>query len=248
MNYLLLFFFATLCACTNKTVQKQDRSKSKIGQLPGYYNVQDNAWENSDPNYDAYSSFGEDFYATFSKLDKDGNSLGLGLIDKRGKVIIQPVYSSIAMRIRMKNDFFVVSDSLDNYGLVNSNGTEIVKPEFDDIYFGNNAADSVDTKSGLIKVSKNNKKGYLDTTGSVIVPVQYDDLFIMGTNGLIMFEVLIPIGNGNNTAKWGIMDSDQKIISPPRFSYPDRFENGKVTLISEGKEYVVYENGRITEK
>lgn len=181
-------------------------------------------------------------------MDKDGNSLGLGLIDKSGKVIIQPVYSSIAMRIRMKNDFFVVSDSLDNYGLVNSNGIEIVKPEFDDIYFGNNAADSVDTKSGLIKVTKNDKKGYLDTTGRVIVPVQYDDLFMMGTNGLIMFEVLIPIGNGNNTAKWGIMDSDQKIISPPRFSYPDRFENGKVTLISEGTEYEVYENGRITEK
>ncbi|MCS3554511.1 MULTISPECIES: WG repeat-containing protein [unclassified Sphingobacterium] len=248
MNYLLLFFFTILSACTNNTIQKQDMRKSKIVQLPGHYNVQDNTWENSDPNYDAYSSFGEDLYATFSKLDKDGNSLGLGLIDKSGKVIIQPIYSSVTMRIRTENDFFVVSDSLNNYGIVNSEGVEIVNPQFDDIYFGNNAADSMDTKFGLIKVSKNDKKGYINATGRVIVPVKYDDLFMMGKNGLIMFQVLIPIGNGNNTAKWGIMDFDQKIISPPRFSYPSRFENGRVTLVSEGIEYDVNENGIIKKK
>lgn len=234
--------------CNQKTTQKQNTPIMVLTQLPGKYNGQEDVWENPDSNYDSYASFGGDHYATFSRLDKNGNSLGLGLINKKGKVIIQPIYSSIAIQIKMENDIFIVNDSLHNYGIVNNQGVELVKPQYDFIHYGNSSADTIDTRLGLIKVSKNEKVGYLNRkTGQVVVPVKYDDLFVMDKN-LIMFEVLRHGDDGNLTGNWGIMDFNEKIISPPRFSYPDRLKGGKTTLIAEGEEYFVYEDGRINKK
>lgn len=59
---------------------------------------------------------------------------------------------------------------------------------------------------------------------------------ILGENGLI------PIDYESNTAKWDIMDFNQKIISS------DRFENSSVILVSHGIGYDVNENGRIIKK
>lgn len=242
-HLMIILAFMSMYACS-QTTEKKLTEENKILQLSGYYNAKDDIWENPDPHYSDVISFDKQPYAAFYKFDQEENILGIGLINKKGKVIIQPVYNGVGQSLISKIGLFEVSDAANKYGLVNKDGIEIAAPQFDFIYLGTEM-DSLEEKMGLIKVLKNQKKGYINTKGAFVIPVKYDDLFLMGGN-LMMFETLIPTDDkGSNISRWGIMDFNQKVISNAIFGYPDKFENGKVTLIADGKQYTVYENGSI---
>lgn len=112
----------------------------------------------------------------------------------------------------------------------------------------------------LIRVKKNNKYGYVDTTGSVIIPIEYDfganDYFkekviCVTKNKLVGFinpknEVVIPLtfqnafGFANGLApvfteeKWGYIDIKGKMIIPAIYNTPYAFNNAGVAIVRKG--------------
>ena len=115
----------------------------------------------------------------------------------------------------------------------------------------------------LIRVKKNNKYGFVDTTGSVIIPVEYEfganDYFkekviCVTKNKLDGFinpknEVVIPIkykeafGFSNGLApvsiegKWGYIDVTGKIIIPAIYDSPYAFNNAGVAIVRIGDKF-----------
>ncbi len=87
------------------------------------------------------------------------------------------------------------------YGLITSNGKEVVKPTYRDI---GNVYNNI-----AIMQDKNSLWGAVTTTGAVIVKPTYDDLFEF-TSGVAQFR---------SGKKWGIIDKDGNIIKKATYSY-----------------------------
>ena len=206
--------------------------ENNLEQLEGHYNVTDDVWQNPNKQYSATIQFQGDKYATFSRIDKDENSLGLGLIDKSGKIIIQPIYSSV--QTPFIEGLTLVTDSANKKGLVSIEGMEIVKPQYDDIWLNQEMLD-IDNK--LIKVEKDDKQGFINLKGDIIIPLKYQSLDLAG-DSLIMFF--------SESQKWGILNYKNEIIVEPLFTSPNIFKNGKTILQqADGENYTVYINGKV---
>lgn len=250
--YLILLLFALCISCQTKETKKEtkkeikkdieeikketpvpENSKIKLTQLPGKYNEVEDAWENTDPKYDEHLSFNKDNYVSFNVFDKEGNSLAMGLIDKKGKVIIQPVYDYVMPGF--VNGMCEVQDVNNKMGMVNEQGVEIVKPQYDRINI-NSSEMRIDKK--LLRVDHNDKSGFIDSkTGKVIIPIIYEGIDLVG-EGLVMFM--------HEPQKWGIMNYKSKIIVEPIFTHTNIFKNGKTSLQkADGENYTVYADGRV---
>jgi hypothetical protein len=247
-HYLLLFLIPLLFSCQTKETKKEAKQIIKredtivvkpqvqLTQMPGKYNEKEDIWENSDPTYDEYMSFDKDNYAGFNILDKEGNSLAMGLIDKKGKVIIQPVYSYVMGGF--VNGMCEVEDKNNKKGMVNEQGVEIVKPQYDSMDI--NTTD-IPVDKNLLRVTNNEKTGFIDSkNGKVIIPVIYEGIDLVG-EGLVMFM--------HEPQKWGIMNYKSKIIVEPIFTSINIFKNGKTSLQkADGEDYTVYADGRIVKE
>jgi hypothetical protein len=112
----------------------------------------------------------------------------------------------------------------------------------------------------LIRAKKDNKYGYVDTTGSIIIPIEYDfgandyfkeKLICVTKNKLVGFinpknEVIIPLtfqnafGFSNGLApvfteeKWGYIDVTGKMIIPAIYNTPYAFNNAGVAIVRKG--------------
>ena len=70
--------------------------------------------------------------------------------------------------------------------------------------------------SPLFPVQKHGKWGFIDNTGKMVVPLQYD--LVLGFNeGL----ALVRVGE-----KWGFIDKTGQVVIPPRYDFPDLFSEG----------------------
>lgn len=224
-----------LFSCKDSTAQMAAVDQAELRQLEGKYNAEEDAWENPNGEYSTYCSFDGTEYATFSKLDSEGNSLGLGLIDKTGKVLVQPIYSGIS------SGFYIglceVTNAEGKRGCVNKDGIEIIKTEYD---FVTISKEILAIDSNMIQVVKNDKHGFVNRQGEIIVEVKYNSLSIAGKNRMMFMT---------EPAKWGIMDYAGKVICKPVFTHTNIFENGKMTLQKEdGENYTVFEDGKIVKQ
>ena len=238
----LIAITTIIVSCNNKSENKNVNEESKILQLQGHYDSQDDIWIHTDKNYETPSEFRGGEYASFWKIDEEGNSedkeghsLGMGLIDKTGKVIIQPKYKTLQGDFNMA--LCKVQNDSDKYGLVNKQGLEIVAPQFDDIMF---IDEYFAIDSNMLKVVNNKKSGFINLEGKIITPIKYEGLELVGKNR-IMFMT--------EPAKWGIMDYSGNIICPAIFTSTNKFENGKTSLQKEdGENYTVFEDGKIVKQ
>lgn len=223
MKQLLLLFIASgSLSCSGKSTEQQPQvqvqaQQSTLAHLPGQYNKKEDTWENSDPAYDQYIGFDGHPYAAFSRLDKDGNSLGMGLIDKTGKVRVQPVYTG-GISVGFTSGFCEVQDSSGKYGLVNEAGVEVIKPQYESTIL---IGDYLKIDSSIFKVVKNGKSGIIDRTGKILIPIQYEALDLAG-EGLLMYMAA--------PQQWGVMDIHGKVITEPVFTHTNIFVKGKTSL------------------
>jgi hypothetical protein len=89
---------------------------------------------------------------------------GVSYIDKSGKLAypINPAYD-----LNISNEYGIASvraRGQQKYGLIDKAGRELAAPQYDDI--GNFFA-------GMAPVKKDGKWGYIDTTGKIVIPLQY---------------------------------------------------------------------------
>lgn len=111
-----------------------------------------------------------------------------GVIDRIGNTIVKPIYLSIS---NYDNGIAILKD-YDGYSLININGHVITKEKYDLMVKIND----------YYMVAKNNKYGYINNSGEIIIPLIYDYIGEYSTN-------LIPIKNNN---KYGFINAYNKLI------------------------------------
>jgi hypothetical protein len=166
-----------------------------------------------------------------------------GFINFKGELVIP---ASFAWADNFSGGITRVKNDNDLFGLIDKKGNFLLKPEYDFIGKFN---------EGAAIISKNNKFGYINNVGEIIVPIIYDysiamsqvagfsnDLALVQKNSKVGFvnklgKVEIPISyDGALTFseflapvkvrdKWGVINNLNKMVIPPSFENLWGFKN-----------------------
>jgi len=215
-------------------------------QVSGSYNEELDAWETNDPKYATHTeydnvstgefNFNGEPYASIAKMDKEGNPIGSGLINKKGQIVVKTIYNVVI--VGFVNGLCQVTDNNNKYGIVSESGIEIVKPQYD--CMGLNDRREMEMDSSMIRVCKNDKEGFINSKGEVVIPIEYNSLKLVGEK-LIMFM--------SEPAKWGFIDYKNNLVLQPEFTHTSIFREGEMVLQKDGgEEYIVYANGKAIKK
>ncbi|MEO5948316.1 MAG: WG repeat-containing protein [Chitinophagaceae bacterium] len=122
-------------------------------------------------------------------------------------------------------------------------------------------------KDGLQRIKKNDKWGFADRTGKIIIPIKYNSVndFSEGRarlklNGLYGFvdntgAIIIPIKYSNagdfSEGKasvelndlYGYLDKTGKVVIPFKYSYADEFKDGVASVILDGESFNIDNRG-----
>lgn len=235
---LILILMLTACSDNSQDSVVTEMAAIDVAEIseipeyiPGHYNQEEKYWESSEKFY-VTSPMSDPEYSQLSRYDAEGNSLGMGIVNKEGKVIVSPIYD--AMFVGFTDGVCKVAQTdesgKDKWGLVNEQGEEIVSPQYDHI--SPEAA-----KDGLLAVRTGELEGYIDLTGKIVIPVEYASTQIAGDG---MIAVM------NEPQKWGYINYQNELIIPMQFWSPAPFENGKaIGLQKEDGEFTLYTDGKI---
>jgi hypothetical protein len=177
-------------------------------------------------NYDHITDFHQGIATTFiGTTDEMGNNMEgkYGMVDISGKELIPAIYDNVDY-----NDGFAFVSTNGKYGLL-KNGKEII-PFIYDGFMG--------YSNGLILVFEgepskgyeddydyqpaNGKYGFIDTTGTIIIPLEYEDAIPMNNNLTIV----------KKDGLYGIIDNSNKKILAFTYDkiFPAEESNGETML------------------
>jgi hypothetical protein len=161
--------------------------------------------------------------ATANKSSYDPNSMTTGFINRVGKEVIPFKFSSC---YSFSNGLVKVKDSKKGFIFINKQGEFVINADSLGAYF----------KSGLTHLRKNNKIGFVNETGKIIIEPIYDEATEFN-QGFSIVKI---------NEKYGIIDTRGKVIIPISHEsiYDTKVEgvfstyNGKKYYIDvTGKEY-----------
>lgn len=246
--YLFLAIMTmTTINCKNSNPKTEEKTTENVyEQVSGSYNKELDAWITHNPKYSTHTGYdnvstGEfNFYgtpyATITEMDKKGNPVGSGLVNKKGQIVVKTIYNTVFGSF--VNGICVVTDKNNKYGFVSESGIEIVKPQYDCIGLIDRQEMTMD--STMIRVCKNDKEGFINPKGEIVIPLEYNTLQLAGEK-LIMFMT--------EPAKWGFIDYNNKRIIEPEFTHTNIFSGGEMVLQKNGgDEFIVYANGKVVKK
>lgn len=129
-----------------------------------------------------------------------------GAINNKGKMVI-PLEYQILADFSFFGPVILMAVKDKRFGAINLKNKIIVPFEYDLI--------ESPIFDGMIKVSKNGKKGVFNKTGLLVVPIQYDEIEIhsaaAGTYSVC------------NNSKWGVLNKNGDEICEPRYDKIDSF-------------------------
>ncbi|SHL20857.1 WG containing repeat-containing protein [Flavobacterium chilense] len=116
----------------------------------------------------------------------------MGLIDSTGNVVIKPNYEFINNKPELKNLYEAGISIHKKYkrGFIDLKSNIRIPFEYEDVYYFGN---------GLIRVSKNNKTGVLDTLNRIVLPLKFD--YIMAQDGILFVQTINTIDLFDSTGK-----------------------------------------------
>jgi hypothetical protein len=151
------------------------------------------------------------------------NERGLGFIDRRGKIVVQPQYR----RPVYDADFFseglacVGTGSKMNgdgkFGFIDKTGQMVISPRF---------PLCLPFSEGRAPVLIGDKWGFIDRTGKVVIPPQY--VYIERFS-----EGLAPV-RIEGQWKWGFINQAGEWVIPPRYDVARPFSEGKAAVELDG--------------
>lgn len=122
-----------------------------------------------------------------------------GLINHKGEVIIKPIYDFVGL---VEDDMADIMDN-EKVGYFNVKNLQIIEPQYED---GNEFSE------GLAGVkNENDKWGFIDSTGTLIIPFKYDNIDWYFENDSIEVEL--------NSKEFYINKKDEIIGEVPEFKY-----------------------------
>lgn len=132
----------------------------------------------------------------------------------------------------------------DKFGLVGINSKEIVPAIYDEIGYSNESVKDKTLISGIIPIKVNNKCGYIDESGKILIEPKYDDILGFGIKGVGQDRVCF-VKNDN---KWGMLSKKTfKELTQIQYDEMLDFKNGfsqvkiseKIGLVNiEGREII----------
>jgi hypothetical protein len=148
-----------------------------------------------------------------------------GLMDSTGKIIVNPQFDNIFIPYHDK-DYDLIGVRLGaKLGFIDRNGQFKINPQFDYDTIG--FPTFPEFSGGLAIVHENNLYGFIDTTGKVVIKMQYEDCHFF-KEGLASFQ---------KNKKWGFLDRTGKVVIEPQFDQAYFFENGiaEIRKFAEGE-------------
>ena len=218
------------------------------------------------PEYDLVLADG--YYDEESKYENAGFILRIktddgyrfGYADKKGKIILEPLYNEVNRITELEGkDIYLITSNNGRYGLL-KNGKEILKNEYTEIsfYLSNN----------LLIVEKDKTKGIVNLEGDNIIPIDYDDIIMGGKyiNAQKGDELVIFDSNGNNintdiislnevTDNYSIVidkDNNYNIVDKNGtkklkniYTYIEYYKDDKFIVSKEGKAGIIDGEGNV---
>ena len=135
------------------------------------------------------------YFAMFSEDNK------VGVIDKSGKVLIEPKYLDVFIPNPSK-DVFVCYENSNNFKFLNSKGEELFK-DFDEVTALQTSDLNLEFEKTFLRFKKDEKYGLIDYNGNVIVSANYDEIESLKNKP---GEILV-----KKKDKYGVLDSDGQV-------------------------------------
>jgi hypothetical protein len=186
-------------------------------------------WICDNPTYEAdFFAHSRKEYASVTKMDADRNTLAIGLINRKGKIVVPIIYDGLD--VGLENGYCKVGKD-NKWGMVNAEGREIVTPQYKYID---------EPVEGLLRVGKDDKYGIINMKGEIVIPVVYAQVE-PAREGMIAFM--------KEPQRWGYLNLKNEVVIKPEFTFSAAFQHGKVILQKpDGEDYIVYKDGRVEKK
>lgn len=114
--------------------------------------------------------------------------------------IVPDRYKSIQFS-EISKEFFV-TNSLDQVGIINLDGTTNIEPVYDSIL-------ALDKKMNLYLVQKDEKYGVIKSGNTTIISPEYDKIGLNDNDSAFILDTLIPVCKNN---KWGAFNKNGKLV------------------------------------
>jgi hypothetical protein len=236
INYVMVLLCIVTASCKPQVKKEEKKVENKAAKqaretLKGHMDsVEGKAlWICDNPAYETdFFAHSRKEYASVYKMDADRNPLAMGLINRKGEIVVPIIYDGL--EVGLENGYCKVSKN-NKWGMVNAEGREIVTPQYE----------YIDAPvEGLFRVGKDEKYGILNIKGEIVIPVMYAEV-TPAKEGMIAFM--------NEPQRWGYLNLKNEIVIKPEFTFSAAFENGKVILQKpDGEDYIVYKDGRVEKK
>jgi hypothetical protein len=239
INYVIVLLCIVTASCKaqvkkeeKKAVQETSEAVQQLHEtLKGHMDTVEGKaiWICDDPTYETdYFAHSRKEYASVYKMDADRNSLGMGLINRKGEIVVPIIYDGL--QVGLEGGYCKVSRN-NKWGMVNAEGREIVTPQYE--YLD-------DPIEGLFRVGKDEKYGIINIKGEIVIPVMYAEV-TPAKEGMVAFM--------SEPQRWGFVNLKNEVVIKPEFTFSAAFENGKVILQKpDGEDYIVYKDGRVEKK
>jgi hypothetical protein len=160
--------------------------------------------------------------------DKPKNLRRIGYVDKRGKLVIEPRFSSAG---QFHNGLAPASfPNQSTYCFINKSGAVAISP----CYNGEHCCWAQEFHDGLAPVAFRNSYGYIDSLGQfVITPRSY----LYASHFSEGYAVVSKIVKGHK--KYGFIDKKGREVIPLQFSFAAPFKNGFAKVIVGGTKSVL---------
>ena len=175
------------------------------------------------------------------------------LLDKKGNLVTTQKYEGVS-KLNDSTYFYFFDKTV---GLGNKYTEYQIKPVYNQLRFV--------AEKNIFEAYLNEKVGFLDTKGNVLIPVQYESIRFLNQNLLALYknqgyqigtkdgkilsektyEDVIPLQNGffliKEAEKWGCLDSKGNVVIAPKFNQILPFDSTKVSVLDYDKKGI-YDN------
>ncbi|MCF8243925.1 MAG: WG repeat-containing protein [Saprospiraceae bacterium] len=134
-------------------------------------------------------------------------------MNAEGRLVQQPVYDAIG---EFKQFGYATMQRKGRVGLLNSEGVEIVPPNFDDLK---------PLDSTLISVMEKGQWKVINLEGRVILPAGYEQVEVLKSRNHVGFAFHMAFLSYKKDNKWGIINEQGKVLAEPRFDEVSLLKN-----------------------
>lgn len=187
------------------------------------------------PEYNSIAT--DSYYNQSSKYQKAGYIVNVvteqgyryGYINSQGKQVLDTMFTNVKRITEVKDDnnTYLITYKNGQAGIL-KNGQTVIENEYEDI--------SYDVTNNVLVLQKNAKQGVYDLAGNMILPIQYDNIEILGTLINATKDGKLMVFNVSGTVQ---DENSLKAMYPENNYYITVDRNGKYGVADQNKNLII---------